>query len=43
VIAPYERFLETERARLETGLADLHGAEGEVNALERRVNETFPE
>jgi GTPase SAR1 family protein len=43
VIAPYERFLETERARLETGIGELRGAENEVNALERRVNETFPE
>jgi len=43
VIAPYERFLETERARLETGIAELRAAESEVTALERRVNETFPE
>ncbi len=43
VIAPYDRFLETEKARLETGLTDLRGAESEVTALERRVNETFPE
>lgn len=43
VVAPYERFLETERARLETGLTDLRSAENEVSALERRVNETFPE
>jgi GTPase SAR1 family protein len=43
VIAPYERFLETERARLETGIAELRAADGEVTALERRVNETFPE
>jgi small GTP-binding protein len=43
VIAPYERFLDTERARLETGLSELRGAETEVNALERRVNDTFPE
>jgi small GTP-binding protein len=43
VIAPYERFLETERARLETGIGELRGAENEVNALERRVNEPFPE
>jgi hypothetical protein len=43
VIAPYDRFLETERARLETGLSELHGADAEVTALERRVNDTFPE
>lgn len=43
VIAPYERFLETERARLESGLSELRSADGEVTALEKRVNETFPE
>lgn len=43
VIAPYERFLETERLRLEGGLSELRGAETEVKALERRVNDTFPE
>ena len=42
VIAPYERFLDTERARLETGLTDLRSADGEVTALEKRVEETFP-
>jgi small GTP-binding protein len=43
VIAPYERFLETERVRLDAGIAELRAAEGEVTSLERRVNETFPE
>jgi small GTP-binding protein len=43
VVAPYERFLETERAKLEGGLESLRGAEKEVTALERRVMETFPE
>ena len=43
VVAPYERFLETERAKLETALKALRDAEAEVAALERRVVETFPE
>jgi small GTP-binding protein len=43
VIAPYERFLETERTKLETGLSSLHGAQREVASLERRVHDTFPE
>lgn len=43
VVAPYERFLETERAKLESGLEELRAAEREVGALERRVAETFPE
>jgi small GTP-binding protein len=43
VVAPYERFLETERTKLETGLKALREAEQEVAALERRVLETFPE
>jgi len=43
VVAPYERFLETERTKLETGLASLHEAVREVAALEKRVTETFPE
>jgi hypothetical protein len=43
VIAPYERFLETERSRLETGLGELKSADSEVNALEKRVESTFPE
>jgi hypothetical protein len=43
VISPYERFLDTERTRLEAGLGELRTADNEVNVLERRVNETFPE
>jgi len=43
VLAPYERFLETERSKLESGLNALREAEREVAGLERRVLETFPE
>ena len=43
VLAPYERFLDTERKKLDTGLTALRDAEREVAALERRVVETFPE
>ena len=42
VVAPYERFLETERVKLGSGLTALREAEQEVLALERRVTETFP-
>lgn len=42
VVAPYERFLETERTKLESGLTALREADQEVTALERRVTETFP-
>jgi small GTP-binding protein len=43
VVAPYERFLETERTKLEGGLEALRTAQREVAGLERRVAETFPE
>jgi small GTP-binding protein len=43
VVGPYDRFLETERTKLESGLKALREAENEVAALERRVLETFPE
>ncbi len=43
VVAPYERFLETERTKLETGLGALRRAEADVAALEHRVAEAFPE
>jgi len=43
VVAPYERFLETERTKLEGGLAELRDAESEVAGLEQRVIATFPE
>ncbi|MBA3342231.1 MAG: dynamin family protein [Gemmatimonadaceae bacterium] len=42
VVAPYERFLETERTKLDKGLDELRQAEGEVVALEQRVEKTFP-
>jgi hypothetical protein len=43
VIAPYDRFLETERAKLEGALGELREAEREVTALEQRVTAAFPE
>ena len=43
VIQPYERFLATEREKLERGLTELRGAQQETTTLERRVTETFPE
>lgn len=43
VVAPYERFLDTERTKLETGLLTLRGAEKEVEGLKKRVVDTFPE
>lgn len=43
VVAPYERFLATERDKLEAGLKHLGEASGEVDALEKRVVQTFPE
>src|SRR3990170_693414 len=43
VIAPYERFLETERARLDRGLGELREADSEVDSLEKRIVQTFPE
>jgi hypothetical protein len=43
VIAPYERFLETERSKLESGLTHLGEASREVDTLEQRVMQTFPE
>ncbi len=43
VVAPYERFLETERTKLEGGLKQLKEAASEVDALEQRVVQTFPD
>jgi Fe2+ transport system protein B len=43
VIAPYERFLDTERSKLQSGLGDLKQAEQEVARLEERVAAVFPE
>jgi small GTP-binding protein len=43
VIQPYERFLETERAKLERAHEEFEGARREVDALERRIGSTFAE
>jgi GTP-binding protein EngB required for normal cell division len=43
VVQPYERFLETERSKVEAGLAELRQAQRDVAALEQRVETTFPE
>jgi GTP-binding protein EngB required for normal cell division len=43
VIQPYERFLDTERAKLERAVMALGDARKEVDALEGRVMSTFPE
>jgi GTP-binding protein EngB required for normal cell division len=43
VIQPYERFLETERSKLERAAAALGGARQEVDRLEQRVHGAFPE
>lgn len=43
VIAPYERFLETERVRLDAALGELRSADAEVTTLEKKVAEAFPE
>lgn len=43
VIQPYESFLGTEHDRLERAIADLDGARGEVDALEREIVAAFPE
>lgn len=37
VVQPYQRFIETERAKLERGAAELRAARGEVDALEGRI------
>jgi hypothetical protein len=39
VVQPYERFLEIERAKVESALTELRGARGEIDALERRIGE----
>ena len=41
VIQPYERFLETERAKLERAHDELAGARREVDALEQRIAKAF--
>ena len=43
VIQPYERFLDTEGAKLETAAAALGTARTEVDALERRIAAAFPD
>jgi small GTP-binding protein len=43
VIQPYERFLAAESARLESTRAALGEAAGEVDALESRIDRSFPE
>ncbi|HET7456774.1 MAG TPA: dynamin family protein [Gemmatimonadaceae bacterium] len=43
VIQPYERFIGTERTKLEAGITALRGARDEVTAIERRVEDTFAE
>ncbi len=43
IVAPYGRFLETERVKLESGLGELRDADREVTTLEQRVMATFPE
>jgi len=43
VLAPYERFLATEGAKLERAGSELRQAEGDVVALEQRIAQTFPE
>ena len=37
VVQPYERFLETERVKLDTGIAKLRSARQEVDALEQAI------
>ena len=39
VIQPYERFLEIERKKVEEALETLRSARGEIDQLERRINE----
>ena len=43
VVQPYERFLDTERAKLTEARTEIAAATGEVGTLERRIGETFPE
>jgi small GTP-binding protein len=41
VVQPYDRFLETEGAKLEQASSELRQAEGEVGALEQRIAAAF--
>jgi hypothetical protein len=43
VVQPYERFLDTERARLEQAVGELDSARGEIDVLERRIVAAFPD
>ena len=43
VVQPYERFIETERAKLQQGLEAIGAARREVTALEGRIAVAFPE
>jgi hypothetical protein len=43
VVQPYERFLDAEGAKLDEATAAVAGARREVDALERRITEAFPE
>ncbi len=43
VIQPYERFLETERTKLERAATELAAAGVEVNRIEQQVVSAFPE
>jgi GTP-binding protein EngB required for normal cell division len=43
VVQPYERFLDTERARLERAVGELESARGEIDVLERRIVAAFPD
>jgi small GTP-binding protein len=42
VIEPYERFLETERGKVERGITELRALDVKVVALESRIDEMFP-
>ena len=42
VIEPYERFLATEREKVERGAAELRTAEAMVTTLESRIEDQFP-
>lgn len=43
VVLPYERFIETERAKLQQALESVGVARREVDALEGRISAAFPE
>jgi hypothetical protein len=42
VIEPYERFLETERGKVERGITELRALDVKVTSLESRIDEMFP-